>query len=647
MKNFKRFLGTAVTLIMVLTVSVVPAMAKNSYTVGTTQTSLKAATEILFYEDFNDKTTDASITTSDYLGNASGNSIKVQAATGVQIAGNESDKYLKITGTSSATGTFALKESTGNVFKGTYTTEFKFMIPDVTNTSVKRIFANRGAVGTTQKDRYGLRLGINDDKKFAYTQVGSTYQELHSTQLTSGVWYNVKIVTDFENRKYSLYINGRNFLSENAFNYKDNFDSENLDNMLEPLRVADVNGTIYYDDIIMYREPVGRTTYSAEDFSGYSADNNWTTATSKYDTWLEGMDYVPAKQNTYGKIDSVNDRLIMGGYTGKQSVALLNGYQNNKNISKKMAVSFTFTPTDGDGSYGAIYQLREYNGNNPGVFLILNGGSFIADTNDGGIVLLSGIEDNTPYNFTIAADSETKTYSVYIDGVCVGSNLEFKFDGTNAYSDNGRPFEVNLTTGAPECYYDNIVIYTDEREAVMTTAMDSAKTSYSTVSQEQTTFSLPSSTNAGYTLSWSSDNAAIALDGNNATVTYGDEAQSVKLTATVKDASNQFAIERSLVVKVPSKYEVNVVAEDGVVSGTVKVNGTAFEGYNDGWAILAVYSNGVMVDCKKVDVVNGEATVTLDKISDKGSYSARLFLWKKDVIKPITQSATQVEFVID
>lgn len=662
MKNFKKILCLAIAMIIASSLAVVPAMAKNHYTVGTTSDSLKIVKEVLFYEDFNAKQSGA-VAINDTMGT---NNLVVHGATGASVAGSGEDKYLVVTGNSSTKGAFSIKDPTGTVFTGVYTTEFKMMVPEIDGFS-STFFTHRAAINASLRDFRGARMTLktdgNSEMKF-HSFKGTTETKLNDTVVKQGVWYNVKVITDFTNNTYTVYINGMNIANDWAFHATN--DGKNT-NMMEAFRTENVIGTVYYDDIVMYREPTGRMTYSAEDFSGYSADRDWTSfentafvgatnmptsynpdAVDMWDTWLEGILYSPVKQNAYGKIDAANDRLVLGGHSEKQSVVLLDKYRKNDGKSEKMAVGFTFTPSDGDGYYDSFYQMRDNYGTNPGVRLQLSSNMFIADTGSGPVRLMSGVEDNKAYNFVIASDSTTATYSVYIDGVCVGNNLAFKFaNGQTSYNNHGRPFEVNLANSAPVCYYDDLVIYTDAREDVMATAMATAKTNAAAVSTGAATFALPASTTDGYTVAWASNNEAIAINNGTATVVYPEKAQKVTLAATVKDTNNEYVIERKFVVNVPSKYDVSLTENDGVVTGTVTVNASSFEGYNDGWALLAAYKGNQMVSAKKVNVINGTGTVELDKITEAGSYSARLFVWKENILKPIINNIAPIDFVIE
>lgn len=659
-KRLSQVISLTVIVAMLLSMAGATVLAKNSHTVGTTAGSLVPAAEVLFSENFNAITNGTAVAVNDTFGNASYTQLYVPTANGVvKVVGDGTDNYLSVSASSDGAtkGAFRLRASDANVFTGKYTTEFKFMLPYDKAEADCTIFCNMGGIGLTAKEYYGARVKYYGDNKFQVFD-GTTGSNVADNKILQGVWYNVKVVTDITNDKWTLYLNGNPLFRDKKLHSK-----SGTDNMLTPFYGANFKGTIYYDDIVMYREPVGRTTYSAEDFAGYGAGRDWSTfentafvggnylptsykanAVDAYDTWLQGMNLAPAKLFTNGKI--ANGKMQLGG-TGKQSVVLLNEYSNNHYISQDMAVSFTFNTTNAATNHDEIYRMRENAGKTGGIRLQLNQRNLIADSNPS-VILMSGIKDNTDYRITVVSDFSAKTYSVYVDGVCIGTGLAHKvYTGTDTYSNNGRPLEITLAATAPTCYYDDLVIYTDAREDVMATAMAAAKANAAVVKEGEASFALPASATAGYTVSWSSDNAAIAVADGTANVTYPEAATKVTLTATVADANNEYAIERKLVVNVPSKYDTEVSAKDGVVTGTVTVNDLAGEGYNGGTAILAIYdSSDRVVDVKYIGAVNGTATVTSDKITEAGNYTAKLFFLNLSNVKPFTKRIQPYSFEV-
>ena len=134
--KIKKTVSILLAVFMLVGILPITGMAKNAYTVGTTDAALKTVREILFYEDFDNLTVDTNVSNDQVLGNTEYYTLKVSGISNtVKIQGNADDKYLYMKGNNKGTDSNPnwskaqiIMSTFGNSvgkFTGTYVTEFK------------------------------------------------------------------------------------------------------------------------------------------------------------------------------------------------------------------------------------------------------------------------------------------------------------------------------------------------------------------------------------------------------------------------------------------------------------------------------------------------------------------------------------------
>lgn len=683
----KRSLSIMLSLALIASFCAMPVWARNDFSVGNAEDSLIKTPLTTF--DLNntevqgkafEETFDATrwkaekenvaapmqtTTTEDYYGTGGGRYNKGMKATVNTGAYITPQGYLYLQGSATAAAEFDLLQASasGNVNiaePGKVTTvDFKFMLDEIGECPFFYYMGyNRGGMANYA----GIRMEINSEGKLT---VHSDSGNAATAALKPDKWYNMKIVLDFTgvdsqnvaatNAKQSIYING-SCIAKDIKLYKAN---KNLNYFTKYAFYSQVKTPVYFDDFRIYTEPTGRTTYSAENFSGYSEDVQWQGNDGSVDSWWEGFEFAPFGGES-AKIDATNGRLV-----SEAGSTVVVGHYAETTKSKKLNVSFDYTPTNVSVDSGTVYVSRDQSAYNSGVTIrLMAGGILQALTDDNGYVTLkTDMKSNQTYKFTICTDISENTcssnngtdgvraghYSVYVDGECVGAKLKYPYSGENyKKSPNlGRPFEVTRGATAPTSYYDNFVVYTDEREYVLDDAFGAVKESGETLKGGINTFSLPTGS-AEYPVAWTSSSDAIAINGNSATVTRGAQAQTVTLTAVAADADNAFSITRTIDIEVPGipAPSIGEIVRDG---NTTSVTATLQGAYDGTQIIAAVYdSNYKMlgVDMAVTDGTTASATVRLENLP-AGTYTTRLFVLDSlKSLKPIIGS-TDKSFVIE
>lgn len=656
-KRLSQVISLTVIVAMLLSMASVTVFANNGYTINTGNGGLVPAGELLFEETFDgtgtyDTTTEVTFGDAGTLGNKT---VKLSSGTAV-----EGDGVIAFGNASSSSKvTLAYKDDyIAKLATGTRTITFNFKIGDPSK-NVETLYRSR-AIGSTN---IGANILYRGGSKFrAYYGTGSsTYQEF-GAKAVADKWYTIKIIENWDTNTYDIWLDGEWVVKNLAFNGTDPTTTTTSHYLYE--LAVNTGQTFTIDDLRIYAEPAGRTTYAAENFEKYAAGTDLTA--------IPGL---TNRTTLTANAVAVEDGKAMQVSKGQQ--VLLSGYEilagsptTSSSIltdRRKLGIAFDFSTADVSSSEEReIASTTDRNRANPGAKLLLKGSDIITyDVNGAKHIIYPNVYPNQKYHIEMYSDitAHTKvsdsewtrqgTYSVYVDGVCRASGLDWRFHTALSSYQGAHNLGMAMTTdlksvtAATTFTYDNIVIYTDEREEVMEDVMIAVKANAAAVKTGAATFALPASTKAGYTVSWASDSDTIAVDNGTAVVTYPDEAKKVTLTATVADANNEYAVSRKIWVNLPSKYDTELSAEDGVVTGTVTVNMSTVEGYNGGKAILAIYdSSDRVVDVKYIDAVDGTATVTSDKITEAGNYTAKLFFLNISNVKPFTKRIQPYSFEV-
>ena len=668
--KFKKTVSILLAVMMLASMLQITGMAKNAYTVGTTDESLVTVREILFHEDFNSIEAGTAIESGQLLGDDAYYQMKAGVNKTVEVRGNGSDNYLYLrgagdinpeTGAESFTNeakhkaafylsTFVNEEdpeksSTGK-FTGTYVTEFRWKQTEG-ETGLDAIFCQ-----TTSADKYGTRLSL-DTGGLKYRN-GSTATAVIANSKTfavSGVWHNAKVVTYMGTQKYDLYIDNRLIVSGANFMHNTDIATAGVTEFARIFRVRGVMTAICYDDITIYREATDRTVWAAEDFSGYAETRDWKTwqnpelattqyvtydpnTVDKYDTLLEGMELFGTVVKLNGVIDSETDELKMTA-GGK---VILDGYSGVTKAKDGAGVSFKFRAEKPLESHGTVFRMSEGNAKNTGVFLTLSAGAFMVKVGQNEYQqILPGVQANRDYHFTFWCDRTSGKFSVYIDGKCVASGMDF-VRHTNpstgdlySFNDMARMLEIGLNstiTGA--CYYDDFEFFYDKRDNIAQKAMMALNEEEGLVDSiaagaQTVTFPGIADGYAGYTLNWtSSDNDAI--NPETGAVNIGFAEKYVTLTAEVTDANSEYTLKRNITVRVPAALEL--VARWDKATNKVVCNSKTLKGNYDGSKLLlAIYDAGdKFVDVKLGEIASGTASIELSTAGlPAGKYTIKAF----------------------
>lgn len=675
----KKIISIILAMAMAFTLLSLPVMAKPYVTLDS---DLMPVKENILNLEFNDS---ANRYWGNYIGesgffwnNGSVGANAVSVAGGDLTAGN----YLNVTGeiymqlkhpSTGANGwaaTAAEYDVETNPLRGSYVTEFKFMLPEMPAVAMKSFYTAHSNSG--EGTSHGPKLWITTSGSLnAYTTNGAAFT---AASLSVGTWYTLKIVNNLDTDSYDLYLNG--VLVANDAGYCDG--KFYADSFSRPFMMKTEGNKVYIDDIKMYKEVVGRQTFAADDFSSYSTDAAYNSTTELRE--FGGFALYP--RNGYQaavKVDALNQRaeLSAGAYLFAGFAKTWNQPDNTLTDSligkKQISVEFDFTPTA--ETIGDFYQISDAVGTHYGLILSADKGVISAkigaegdvtpSSANRGVTLASFVANET-YRVKVYVDLDKKftqnltgnsneshniehtrsgKADIYIDGKLVGSELPLRYNcgsSSNASYDItnlGRPFAAN--GGASATYYiDNLAVYTDVRNKVLSTALNSVE---KTVSSK--TFELPASTVDGYAITWSSNSDAIAISGNTATVTTGTETQKVTLTASVADSSNEFAVAGKVDVTVAPDYEVYVRFIDGegnTVNGpaaeTKLYSITFYDNYSSGKEVdlfAAVYnSDKSMSICKLVrDVTSGKVN-TIETALESGQ-SVRAFVLTDNTLAPV------------
>lgn len=217
-----------------------------------------------------------------------------------------------------------------------------------------------------------------------------------------------------------------------------------------------------------------------------------------------------------------------------------------------------------------------------------------------------GMVGNTETMIRVKDDiSESAALASTFQGFTAGDVLTVKGVGDWYNEFQLVPFSVEKT-GNEE--------FTDQEK------VDMAKESFSfNTSSVTADFKLPVTADHGVTVSWSSNNAAIAVNDENATVTRGEEDVTVTLTATftLNDATATKTYEVT-VVGTNSQENTTVLTRESLFAGKT---GNSYADYNGDYVV-----NGYTVTTNQVMGQNNDSTANLDALqfqAEKGTITVK------------------------
>ncbi len=652
-KLMKKVVSLVLSFVFTLSTLSLSVFAQPSHTfeIGST-TGLVPAKEVLFSENFNStvQTTQGST-----WGTAPNTLNVVKNETTATIT----DGSLSVVGTAGTNKSLQLKSTTA--IKGKFTVEFNFKMVDdaatpllfgagytdgATETSAIEI----GVEAFTATDKFYRNLLYKDSngtEKPLVDQTSSwrTLMDFHSWYLLHGDgnswspysrdWYTAKVVIDTTSSTYSVYLNGSLCLKNESFvSSSHNWSATGIN--LPFMMTTSNSDAVKYDSIKIYREPVGITTYYANDFNSYEEVISWNGTTSYRTQRMSLFAGVAGlglanMQSKGGNIYARNNALVTE-YRGGAGGAFAGFIRMDDDMTIDM--DFTVDSFENDSyldNYATVLALTPVGAD--GIrFSVSKDGKFIYYYYNRTIpyepTILTNITMDEPHHMTLHMNFETYTCDLYIDGVLIAKNQNLMYNmgkkGTTGYYKNGEDMTIGLgyhkESPTTNVTYDNLRIYRDKREEVFSAVAKDVSSRFSGTSVVKGTIQLPSSITGleGYNVKWKSNSSIISIanDGYTATVTPKEEDQVVKLTAMVADTGSEYTASRT--------YNVVVTADDSI---------TDISSLED-WEVVKgtplLVNNPTNEADKAVEVVaSSEAYTTPGSCSGLVEATAQLYMSKK------------------
>lgn len=681
MKVLKKIMALAMCVIPAFGAMGITAFAAPSYTFETGgSTGLVPATQVLFEESFNG--TEDLGKENAVWGKGSTYPLTVLSRT----SNSDSTKgYLWVNNT---TGQQYYKLKSENAIKGIYTTEFKFN-KTVNNTvgasSASNMFFGAGYTGDTNES-YAIQLfidendkpyyiGSDNSKQYFFTDTavwtsggcnfyrdwswneGSWLNKTSSTAATGAEnedWYTVKIVADTQEAVYSVYLNGVLCVKDAAFIPQSGQSwSETGINMPYIMESDSKVGIRYvYDDLKLYREPMGYTTVYANDFNSYNDSKVWSGGDKNY-SGIAGLGLAAFGGKGGKTLTASSDGTLASafdGATGKGGAIILGPVaQNNMTVETDFSVN-NFTEDDYSDKWATVLVLGSSSkGEGARIAVNKKGEIGIGYYQAASPTMLSTITLNENHHIALCADFTKSTYDLYLDGKLILENQGLtRRSSVKISSGADLMIALGYHENAPTTTikYDNLKVYTDGRDDAFSNAKAQLKDIFPGSSYIMKEVILPSEIN-GYSIKWSADegaNLAVAADGKTAAVTQTNLKQTVTLRAEITDSANGYTAVRNVNVTIPAgpNAGINNDTENKKITAEARnvPSGTVL--------MLAIYSDKKLVGIAAKTVSDSEKKAEIDysKYAD-GDYSVKAFLLKNSVgIEPYCSAAGPVRFTV-
>ncbi len=472
-----------------------------------------------------------------------------------------------------------------------FTTEFNFRLPTVV--AFEQLFkadCNTSDLGTSEY--LSIKISETGILKAMKSESGAGGESVYG--LIANRWYNLKIVTDMNSHTYDTYLDGVIVADDIPF-VSGKFSDETSMNRTFMVKAS---AEIHIDNMRIYKEPVGRRTFAADDFSGrekitYPLESTESEATAggewnKYywqnsfaglnlhRRYLHASNGTMFQKNVY--IDTENERAVVGANAAiKTYVARIKDNPGNDLIiadslasQRQLVVEFDFTPTA--ATVGNICTITDGNNAQYGFMLYYQDNSFYvragkegeitSDNRVNRVVLSTEQKENQPYHIKVFVDID-KTFTqivggtsytrhgkanVYIDNKLVGFELPLQYKAdANDITELCMPFAIGQGEVPTDTYYiDNLAVYSDAREKVLSTAISDLMAA----NMEMEKINLPTSSNSDYTLTWESMTKDIVGDDG---LIYSriNKDQKATFKVTVTDKSGQHTVSETVDIIVP------------------------------------------------------------------------------------------------
>lgn len=496
--------------------------------------------------------------------------------------------------------------------------------------------------------RLGALIARNANGKLTYTYLNGTSNTTVDTgvEIKNDQWYNLSVLIDIPGKGFSVWVNGRKVVDKTNGLYLDVPSIADKDysytTTWHTFRIgsaqssyASTNKMITIDDIKIYYEPTGYEKFWAEDFSAVKGQSVTDEAAfygdnKTYNSWANS--YVDSEGVLVAASESSSAWALFRVGTNKSN-------DSANNVGTAYATKLDFmVPTEAALKSGTknILIMRGDGSN----------GGFRAGIDASGKLFGCEIEPKVWYTLVMYADITDINYTnktgakgaAYLAKrgealKCVAPELTFNFkaDSTTGGDKLYRPFEYNIAKST--VYFDNIAIYKDVREADLSAAAKSFGNK-ETLATNNKTITIPTNASTGYKLSWTKGDTAVTA--NETAVFEGTEAKTVTYTASAADEGDAYTLKRTFDITIPAKYALGLKASgsESIAEVTVNANDENEDGYKNGLAILALYQDNVLKKTTIAKVTDGKANLSYDPKSE-GTFTAKLFLWMNDTLKPL------------
>lgn len=604
--------------------------------------------EILFYEDFaserwHNVTIDADSINSEKIkaGQAEfktalvkGNRNNASAALDKGLTVDETG-YLKFKHTYKRGVHFYNSDVTSaGYFTGKYVTEFKFRQDDYCR--MDTLF-RASAVDSDGKPYKHPQLQLDTEGNLYYYDIS-----VHKiAKIQKNEWNTVKLILDVDNEKYDIYLNGilikkdalfggNNEISGVAPKEWEEGEKKRIDRFfdIEYGFNAEGNdaerGITYYDDIKIYREPVGRITVWANDLKDYQQNVFYEESPVKNFAGL-GNDFATAVPDALLNSQTDSIEFTKGGSLS------VRGFSST--FDDNATMEFDFSVSSFPENEVQIFSMKERAGSTYGTSIFMkNSELYVVAPGNIKHILIPDVKVNQTYNIILHTDLSKEengikgTYDVYIDDVCKVSGMKVRDVNGNAASlpDVNRIINVAMSQkDEMTLSIKKLKLYKDMREEVMAEAA-----LYVGSYTNENSISLPTTIPGfeDYRIEWESSDESV-IDSSTGVVTKAFEEKIVTLTAKISDTDREYTLIRKVDAVIPEGDEINVLYTDGCVKASAsetKASGKKM--------LLAVYnSKGELYDVKAITVMQKNSSINIPTSEfKKGGYIAKAFLWNMD-----------------
>ena len=270
---------------------------------------------------------------------------------------------------------------------------------------------------------------------------------------------------------------------------------------------------------------------------------------------------------------SISGGEVNFGSTDKETYAFSRTAENYE-INEPFVVQFDFRQNVRDNDINCIMGFTDYTSStnaNIQIFTVEN--DLYAKNNGADEVILSDYELGKVYRIKMFINPKTEEYDIYINDECVALGMKFGFNSI------GRLLCFDAKKGKTRWSMDNLCIYTDEREIILSEAVRNAFPKGMVISSNFIEFSKG---NSEYSIDWKSSNPSV-VDAESGVVSRdGAGLKKAVISAVVKNVNGApfeiFAKFNAEVEKIPVLGRSYMASETFEELSKIKKNQTVGKG---------------------------------------------------------------------